>query len=145
VTDTALPKDTENRVTRQITLPLRYEADFLDDPTGATKEMFSIKWAVVPFSLNDDWAPITRTKLPGAVQPPKKLGRHGLMGSRIQSGGRRAAVMTLSRRCRSGHAAIRPRSGMPQAVHCASSSSTVVTIAMSRNPPEAISAGKISF
>jgi hypothetical protein len=30
ITDTELSKDVENPVTRQITLPLRYEADFLD-------------------------------------------------------------------------------------------------------------------
>jgi hypothetical protein len=32
ITDTELSKDIENPVTRQITLPPRYEADFLDGP-----------------------------------------------------------------------------------------------------------------
>ena len=71
--DTDLSKEIENPVTRQITLPLRYEADFLDGPYKATKDTFELDQAVVPFRLNDDWALITRTKLPGEVQPPKKL------------------------------------------------------------------------
>src|ERR1700746_3528365 len=71
--DTELSKEIENPVTRRITLPLRYEADFLDGPYKATKDTFSIDQAVVPFRLNEDWALITRTKLPAIVQPPKKL------------------------------------------------------------------------
>lgn len=59
---------------RVITLPLRYEADFLDGPTDATKQTLEIDQAVLPFRLNDDWALITRTKLPFEAQPPKKLG-----------------------------------------------------------------------
>ena len=76
VSDTELSKEIENPVTRRITLPLRYEADFLDGPYKATKDEFSIDQAVVPFRLNEDWALITRTKLPGEAQPPKKLGEH---------------------------------------------------------------------
>jgi hypothetical protein len=76
VSDTELSKEIENPVTRRITLPLRYEADFLDGPYKATKDTFSIDQAVVPFRLNEDWALITRTKLPGEAQPPKKLGEH---------------------------------------------------------------------
>jgi hypothetical protein len=49
LSDTELSKDTENPVTRQITLPLRYEADFLDGPYKATKETFEIDQAVVHF------------------------------------------------------------------------------------------------
>ncbi len=30
----------------------------------------------MPFRLNEDWALITRTKLPGEAQPPKRLGDH---------------------------------------------------------------------
>jgi hypothetical protein len=67
-------------VTRQITLPLRYEADFLDGPYRATKNTFEIDQAVVPFRLNEDWALITRTKLPAIIQPPKNLGDHGAAG-----------------------------------------------------------------
>jgi hypothetical protein len=74
--NTELSKEIENPVTRQITVPLRYEADFLDGPYEATKDIFSIDQAVVPFRLNEDWALITRTKLPGEAQPPKKLGEH---------------------------------------------------------------------
>jgi hypothetical protein len=75
-TDTELSKEIENPVTRRITLPLRYEADFLDGPYKATKDTFSIDQAVVPFQLDEDWTLITRTKLPGEAQPPKKLGEH---------------------------------------------------------------------
>jgi hypothetical protein len=80
VSDTELSKEIENPVTRRITLPLRYEADFLDGPYKATKDTFSIDQAVVPFRLNEDWALITRTKLPAIVQPPKKLGDHWAAG-----------------------------------------------------------------
>ena len=51
VSDTDLSKQIENPVTRQITLPLRYEADFLDGAYKATKDTFSIDQAVVPFTL----------------------------------------------------------------------------------------------
>jgi len=30
--------------------------------------------------LNEDWALITRTKLPAIIQPPKKLGDHWAAG-----------------------------------------------------------------
>jgi hypothetical protein len=72
ISDTELSKETENPVTRQITLPLRYEADFLDGVDKDTKDMFSINQAIVPFRLNEDWALITRTKLPAEALPPKK-------------------------------------------------------------------------
>jgi hypothetical protein len=74
VSNTELSKETENPVTRRIMLPLRYEGDFLDGAYKATKDTFEIDQAVVPFRLNEDWALITRTKLPAIVQPPKKLG-----------------------------------------------------------------------
>jgi hypothetical protein len=80
ISDTDLSKETENPVTRQITLPLRYEADFLDGAYKATMETFEIDQAVVPFRLNDDWALITRTKLPAEAQPPKNLGDHWVEG-----------------------------------------------------------------
>jgi hypothetical protein len=80
VSDTELSKEIENPVTRRITLPLRYEADFLDGPYKATKDTFSIDQAVVPFRLNEDWALITRTKLPVEALPPKKLGDHWAFG-----------------------------------------------------------------
>src|SRR5215469_3580896 len=80
VSDTDISKEIENPVSRRITLPLRYEADFLDGPYKATKETFSIDQAVVPFRLNEDWALITRTKLPAIVQPPKKLGESWAFG-----------------------------------------------------------------
>jgi hypothetical protein len=74
VTSNELSKETENPVSRMITLPLRYEADFLDGPYQATKNTFELDQAVVPFKLNDDWTLITRTKFPAYSQPPKKLG-----------------------------------------------------------------------
>ena len=79
-TNTELSKEIENPVTRRITLPLRYEADFLDGAYEATKDTFSIDQAVLPFRLNDDWALITRTKLPVEVLPPKNLGDHWAFG-----------------------------------------------------------------
>ena len=51
-----LSKESENPVTRLITLPLRYEAEFLDGATKSTKDTFEIDQAVVPFRLNDDWS-----------------------------------------------------------------------------------------
>jgi hypothetical protein len=78
--DAELSKEIENPVTRRITLPLRYEADFLDGAYKATKNTFEIDQAVVPFRLNEDWALITRTKLPVDVEPPKKLGDHWAIG-----------------------------------------------------------------
>jgi hypothetical protein len=59
-------------VTREITLPLRYETEFQDGPTGSTKPTFELDQAVVPFRLTDNWALITRTKLAWVDQPPKK-------------------------------------------------------------------------
>jgi hypothetical protein len=78
--DTELSKEMENPVTRRITLPLRYEADFLDGPYKVTKDTFEIDQAVLPFRLNDDWALITRTKLPVVVQPPKDRGQSWASG-----------------------------------------------------------------
>jgi hypothetical protein len=80
LSDTGVSKEVENPVTRRITVPLRYEADFLDGPYNKTKDTFSIDQAVLPFHLTDDWALITRTKLPAIVQPPKKLGDHWAAG-----------------------------------------------------------------
>ena len=71
-----ISKEVENPVTRHITLPLRYQADFDDGPYHATKRTFENDQAVVPFRLNDDWALIIRTKLPWEAQPPKKLEEH---------------------------------------------------------------------
>ena len=78
--DTEISKQVENPVTRRITLPLRYEADFLNGPYKAPKDAFEIDHAVVPFRLNEDWALITRTKVPVVVQPPKNLGDHWVTG-----------------------------------------------------------------
>ena len=74
VTNTDFSKETENPVTRQITLPLRYQADFLDGADRFTKSTFELDQAVVPFRLNGDWSLITRTKLPAEALPPKKAG-----------------------------------------------------------------------
>jgi hypothetical protein len=70
--DTDLAKQSENPVTRLYTLPLRYEGDLGYGPYDATKSIIELDQAVVPFSLNEDWALITRTKLPFYAQPPKK-------------------------------------------------------------------------
>ena len=67
-------KESENPVTRWIALPLRYEADFYDGPYKLTKDTFEIDQAILPFNLNDNWALITRTKLPFVVEPPKSTG-----------------------------------------------------------------------
>jgi hypothetical protein len=48
--------------------------------TVPTKDIFSIDQAVVPFQLNEDWALITRTKLPVEALPPKNLGDHWASG-----------------------------------------------------------------
>ena len=78
--DTEISKDVENPVTRRMTLPLRYEADFLDGAYKATKDTFEINQAVVPLRLDENWALITRTKLPAAAQPPKELGESWVTG-----------------------------------------------------------------
>ena len=78
--DAELSKDSVNPVTRHITVPLRYQAEFQDGPYKATKSTFELDQAVVPFRLNEDWALITRTKLPGIVEPPKKHGEHWTTG-----------------------------------------------------------------
>jgi hypothetical protein len=74
LTNDEASKEAENPVSRNITLPLRYQADFLDGADMLTKSTFEIDQAVVPFRLNDDWSLITRTKLPAEALPPKKAG-----------------------------------------------------------------------
>jgi hypothetical protein len=68
-----ISEEMENPVTRRITLPLRSQADFNEPPYGLTKDSFIINQAVVPFILDENWALITRTKLPWVAVPPKKL------------------------------------------------------------------------
>ena len=80
LSDTELSKESENPVTRVITLPLRYEAEFNDGPYKAVKDTYEIDQAVLPFRLNEDWALITRTKFPAMSQPPKKLGESWASG-----------------------------------------------------------------
>jgi hypothetical protein len=63
-----LSKETENPVTRKITVPLRYEADFLDGADKLTKSTIELDQAVMPFRLNDDWALITRTNTNSASE-----------------------------------------------------------------------------
>ena len=52
LSDTELSKESENPVTRVITLPLRYEAEFNDGPYKAIKDTYEIDQAVLPFRLN---------------------------------------------------------------------------------------------
>jgi hypothetical protein len=72
--DTQLSKDVQNPITRNITLPFEYEADFFTGPYKLTNSTFEIDQAVVPFRLNNDWSLITRTKLPFVAQPPQIVG-----------------------------------------------------------------------
>jgi hypothetical protein len=73
LTNSEWSKETDNPVTRQITVPLRYEADF-SDSLGYTKSTIELDEAALPFRLTDDWALITRTKSPWVDDPPKKPG-----------------------------------------------------------------------
>lgn len=67
-------KETENPVSRQISLPLLFQADFLGGADHLTKSTFEVDQAIVPFRLNDEWSLITRTKLPAEALPPTKAG-----------------------------------------------------------------------
>jgi hypothetical protein len=57
-TDIELSKEIQgnrkNPVTRRVTLPLRYEAEFLDGAYKATKDTFEIDQAVASFRLDED-------------------------------------------------------------------------------------------
>ncbi len=72
--NTQLSKDVENPITRTITLPIEYEADFFTGPNRLTNSTIELDQAVVPFRLNNDWSLITRTKLPFVAQPPQTPG-----------------------------------------------------------------------
>jgi hypothetical protein len=78
--DTELSKEIENPVTRQVMLPLRFESGFDSGAYRATKNTAEIDQAVIPLRLIDDWALITRTKLPAISQPPKHTGNHWVDG-----------------------------------------------------------------
>ena len=54
ISNSDLSKESENPVTRLIMLPLRYEGEFQDGATKATKSTFEIDQAVAPFRLNCD-------------------------------------------------------------------------------------------
>lgn len=54
MSNTDVSKETENPITRQITVPLRYQADLLDGTDMLTKSTLQVDQAVVPFWLNDD-------------------------------------------------------------------------------------------
>jgi len=49
LTNDEVSKEAENPVSRQITLPLRYQADLLDGVDMLTKSTFELDQAVVPF------------------------------------------------------------------------------------------------
>jgi hypothetical protein len=80
ISDAYLSKESVNPVTRHVTVPLRYEAEFQDGGDKVTKSTFELDQAVLPFRLSDEWALITRTKLPVIDQPPKKKGDHWTWG-----------------------------------------------------------------
>jgi hypothetical protein len=80
ISNDSLSKESQNPVSLTITLPLRYEASFHDGAYDATKNIFELSQAILPFRLNDDWALITRTKFPAYSQPPKKLGESWASG-----------------------------------------------------------------
>jgi hypothetical protein len=80
ITNDDFSKETENPVTRQITLPMRYQADFVDGADKLTKDTLELDQAVLPFRLNDDWSLITRTKLPAEALPPKNADNHWVDG-----------------------------------------------------------------
>ena len=61
-------------------MPLRYEAEFEDGFSKATKSTFELDQAVMPFRLNEDWALITRTKFPVIIKPPKLPGDQWIRG-----------------------------------------------------------------
>jgi hypothetical protein len=72
---TDLSKESENPVAALATLPLRYKIDLDYGKDGNTKSIVELDQAILPFQLNEDWALITRTKLPYVDQPPKKAGQ----------------------------------------------------------------------
>src|ERR1700745_1593988 len=74
LSNTDVSKEVQNPVTLNITVPLRYEAEFNDGPYNSTKSTYEFDNAVLPFLLNEDWALITRTKMPAYAEPPKKKG-----------------------------------------------------------------------
>jgi hypothetical protein len=80
ITNDDFSKETENPVTRQITLPMHYQADFVDGADKLTKDTLELDQAVLPFRLNDDWSLITRTKLPAEALPPKNADNHWVDG-----------------------------------------------------------------
>ena len=74
ISNSELSKELDNPVSRVITLPLRYEAEFDNGAYEATKDTLEIDQALVPFRLSEDWSLITRTKLPVEALPPSKVG-----------------------------------------------------------------------
>jgi hypothetical protein len=69
------------QVTVDLRSILRTAIRVVSSPSVAVgKETFEVDQAVVPFRLNDDWALITRTKLPFEVQLPKDVGDHWVDG-----------------------------------------------------------------
>jgi hypothetical protein len=72
-----LSKETENPVTRQTTLPLRYEADFHDGADKLTKSTIELDQAVVPFRLNDDWSGESGAQVHRFGPPRRRAKRNG--------------------------------------------------------------------
>jgi hypothetical protein len=80
ISNSELSKESENPVSRVITLPLRYEAEFDNGAYEATKDTIEIDQAIVPLRLSEDWSLITRTKLPAEALPPSKVGNSWVSG-----------------------------------------------------------------
>jgi hypothetical protein len=75
-TDTDYERESENPVTRFITLPLRYKSSFEDGYYDATTNSLELSNAVLPIPLGDDWFVIARTKGAFVSQAPKRGGDH---------------------------------------------------------------------
>jgi hypothetical protein len=67
LTNNEVSKETENPVARQITLPLRYQADFLDGAAQLTRSTFEVDQVIVPFRLDDDWSRDTTGRQPRSM------------------------------------------------------------------------------
>jgi hypothetical protein len=73
-TDAEIERETENPLTRNYTLPLRYKSSFEDGFYGGTTSTLEINNALTPVPLSDDWFLIARSKGAFVSQAPKAQG-----------------------------------------------------------------------